>query len=421
MGRRMPENFPGPIDFGLAPMEGVTDWPARIWFAQASSPAFLWTPFLRVTDSFPARELPPVWCPELFEPIGGTGRSARVIPQLMATNPSDFIRVSELILRKVDKAFVNSGFFIDLNCGCPSPVVVGGRAGSSLLEDPAGLRGFLEFALQHVGADKLSVKVRTGFHDPAEFPRIIEALKGLPLAQVSVHGRTRPQRYLGRADLGLIDLAARNLDPVKVVGSGDICDLASADSAAATAPGVRTWIIGRGALRNPWIFEELRTGNPVSIELGTLTHAIQVFALLHELHWNAPADLVALWRDGVFHAMPPAGTDSVRWQGLLELIQSRLPGGRVNPGRRACARTKMLWNYLRSSLPVALRDGVLLRSGNVDELVGGICALWRAHLGDSCVLVHDPEWNWVYNGSGKPDTREASHGVRTPQGKNTGP
>ena len=82
-------------------MEGVTDWPARIWFGQTSAPALMTTPFLRVTDTFPGRIIPPLFCPELTwkaAPGGPGATSPRLIPQLMATNADDFARVAELIL-----------------------------------------------------------------------------------------------------------------------------------------------------------------------------------------------------------------------------------------------------------------------------------------------------------------------------------
>jgi len=369
-------------------MEGVTDWPARLWFGQTSAPEFMWTPFLRVTDTFPGRELPRFWCPELARGVLPAANSG-VIPQLMATNADDFARVAEQVL-------TTGGYeSVDLNCGCPSPVVVGGRAGSALLQHPEELGEMLRAVTGRLGPGRVSVKVRTGFAAASEFPAILDVLRELPLRQVAVHGRTRPDRYLGRARYDLVEMAARRLEGIPVIGSGDICDFATAEVARQETPGVSKWIIGRGALRNPWIFEELRSGNPVTIPVETILCAIECFAWLHELYWNDGERLLRLWGDGVFEAS--AGLDPDRWRRLLDRVAVR---GAV-PGRRACSRTKMIWNYLRSSLPPGMRDGSVLRGNTIEGLVGAVSGLAMALQVIEFTTFYDPSWDWVYNGSGR--------------------
>ena len=384
------------MQFGLAPMEGVTDWPARIWFGQTSAPALMTTPFLRVTDTFPGRIIPALFCPELTwkaAPGGPGATGPRLIPQLMATNADDFARVAELILAMDAVGSV----WVDLNCGCPSPVVVGGRAGSALLEHPDALGRFLESVVGRLGGGRASVKVRTGFSAAAEFPEILEVLRGQDLAQVAVHGRTRLDRYLGYARRDLIQQAAMTLAEggVPVVGSGDICDLATADEATAAAPTAQSWIIGRGALRNPWIFSELRTRRAVTLPVAAITTALEVFSWLHELYWNDGQALLALWRDGVFEDCAEADPD--QWARLLERIAIR---GAV-PGRRACSRTKMIWNYLRSSLPLGMRAGEVLRATTAEALTGAILGRARDMQVLEFTMIYDRSWDWVYNGSGR--------------------
>ncbi len=380
-----------PVEFGLAPMEGVTDFPARIWFNQTARPDFLWTPFLRVTDTFPGREIPLLYCPE----IRG-GSPVRVIPQVMATNAGDFVRAAELILKSHDSRETKvDPFWVDLNCGCPSPVVVGGRAGSALLQVPDSMAAILDEGIARLGAGRISVKIRTGFVSTYEFPGILKSLRGKKLALVAVHGRTRPDRYLGRARHDLIQMAAETLAEVPVVGSGDICDLTTARGALVAAPGAASWIVGRGALRNPWIFTELRSETPVTISVQTITAAIQTFAWLHELYWNEGPRLHRLWNDGMFEGS--AGTDPDQWHRLLERISVR----GTSPGRRACARTKMIWNYFRSSLPQGMRDGQVLRAVKLEDLVGAIESLARDVQQTEFKAVYDPSWDWVYNGGGR--------------------
>jgi tRNA-dihydrouridine synthase len=367
----------------------------------------MWTPFLRVTSTYPGKDIGEVWAPDIVDHPPSdrmVGDLPRVIPQLMATNADDFVRVGEMIIEKsTNSAIRERPFWVDLNCGCPSPVVVGGRAGSSLLQNPEFLRDFITSAVARLGANKISIKMRVGYDEASEFPDILDALSGLALAQVAVHGRTRPERYLGRSRLGMIQQAAIDLSHVPVVGSGDICDFKSAQHAISVAPAASSWIVGRGALRNPWIFLELRQGDPVGISLDTLRHSFLAFALLHDLYWHHPVRLLRLWRDGVFHSSRICGNDPQRWAFITEQLQSTLvaPGVALIPSRRSVSRTKMLWNYFRSSLPVPVRDGTLLRAGTIADLFAGIDSIWRDLGRAEILLAHDPGWDWVYNGSGK--------------------
>ena len=78
--------------FGLAPMEGVSDWAFRLWMAQAGSPSFMNTPFLRATETFP-RSIPPDFAPELKRP---ELYKYQLIPQVMASRPEDLNRAARL-------------------------------------------------------------------------------------------------------------------------------------------------------------------------------------------------------------------------------------------------------------------------------------------------------------------------------------
>lgn len=378
----------GSQTFGLAPMEGVSELPFRLWIAQISAPAFSSTPFLRATDTYPG-QIPLDFAAEITREWE---LSYQLIPQVMAADPKDFVRTAKRLLPQAE--------FVDLNCGCPSPNPVSGGAGSSLLKDPAQFIGFAESLAEALPAQSFSIKMRTGFDDSAAFDVLTEGLRPIPLKQLTVHGRTRRDRYDGSSRWDLIQKAAVQLS-CPVVGSGDILGLDSMPSILAAAPSVTRFIVGRGALRNPWIFQELRERKPVVIRRTLLQKVLACFALLTDLGMDHQIDrLEPLVKKGLWRTS--AGTDEAAW-GLLydELCTAHagklLPFTALDLDRITLGRVKMIWNYLRSSLPAAYFEPLLLRSKSLGELLTSLQRLDPAN--EPFSAGHRPEWDWLFTSS----------------------
>ena len=145
---------------------------------------------------------------------------------------------------------------IDLNMGCPAPKIAGNGDGSALMRDPV-LAGEIVAATAQAAHVPVSVKFRKGWdaaHENAEeFARVCEE-NGT--AFLTIHGRTREQMYAGVADRACM---ARVKQAVKipVIANGDVHDAKSAlDTLRET--GCDGIMIGRGALGNPFVFEEIR-------------------------------------------------------------------------------------------------------------------------------------------------------------------
>ena len=380
-------------DIGLAPMEGVTELPVRLWFALVGSADFTWTPFLRVTDTFPAR-IPVHFAPELN--ILKEVVPFPVIPQLMGSRVEDFVRAAEMLLTEAP--------FVDLNCGCPSPTVVGSRAGSSLLERVDFFAGFVSEAVRRLGPSKVSVKMRTGFHDSSEIFSLIESIRNLPLAQLTVHGRTRPQRYTGFSDWALMDRAIMDL-AIPVVGSGDICDFRTFTER--NLESANRFILGRGALRNPWVFQEIKAeANGTVPTLAPILPAMIAFGLLQDLGLKS-MDLVLDWALAG-GAAQPAGVDGDQWHKAIATLRrmrgdSAMTSTDIEVTPRAFARIKMLWNYLRSSLPEGFMEPSLLRTKSLAEMLSSIktVAIREGLKGDLWPLRYRPECDWMYSGQGR--------------------
>jgi tRNA-dihydrouridine synthase len=369
---------------GLAPMEGVTDFPTRFWFQMIGGMDFLWTPFLRVTDSFP-KTFPEMFAPEIFT-LKGRFKTPTII-QIMGSRPDDVVRTAECLGDRVD--------YIDLNCGCPSPTVVGSRAGSSLLEHVDFFSSFIESVVQRLGSRRLSVKLRTGFHHESELEEILESIQTVPLRHLTVHGRTRPQRYKGYANWSLIETASR-VCSVPVIGSGDICDLPGLSRRLNADSRVHAVIVGRGALRNPWVFSGTSHA-PVSL-------AWLFFVVLQDAYLESPERLVGWVADCGFERL---STAEDFWQATSSLLR-RCGRAAAQPDAVACspralARGKMLWGYMRSSLPPAFMDPMIMRAKTVSDLLQSVDEISRQLdlETDNLPLRYDAERDWIYSGEGR--------------------
>jgi len=144
--------------------------------------------------------------------------------------------------------------FVDLNLGCPVPKVVKNGAGSAMCRDPISLGKTLEAMVKSVKIP-VTIKIRTGWDASSRNALdVVKAAADAGVAWVAIHGRTRAQGYSGEADWDFIgDIKAKS--PLPIIGNGDITTGEIAVKKMDTY-GVDAVLIGRGALRNPFIFEQ---------------------------------------------------------------------------------------------------------------------------------------------------------------------
>lgn len=388
-------------------MEGVSDFAFRLWLAATSAPPTAGTPFLRVTASYPG-SVPEGYAPELGE-LQTQALSYRLLPQLMATSAEDFIRVAKPLLKRTP--------VIELNCGCPAPKSVGSGAGSSLLQNPTAFGRFVRQCVAALGDGRLSVKMRTGFASADEFPDLLAQLKDVPINQLVIHGRSREQRYSGLANWELIQAASEEL-AVPVIGSGDIVSLTSLQARAPFAQNLRGVIVGRGALRNPWIFTELNQRKTTqTLPIQTLMPCLFSYALLVELDRHARPQLEQLVAEGWFRT--PSGTSPERWQALFARLFETRFGFQGQPpyqamdtlDRSILGRLKLVWNYLRSSLPQDYFAPTLLRSQSFSQFHQRLMELNEKQSGETLILQHQPHYDWLYSSDKKQTRQEAQQMV----------
>lgn len=144
--------------------------------------------------------------------------------------------------------------FVDLNFGCPVPKVVKKGAGSAILKDLVQMGKVLK-ATKSAVSIPVTIKVRTGWDDQSRNTHdVVKVAYNEGITWVAVHGRTRAQAYTGLADWDYIK-QIKETSPIPVIGNGDIVSAKWAVDRLQQS-GCDGVMIGRGCLKNPWIFKE---------------------------------------------------------------------------------------------------------------------------------------------------------------------
>ena len=143
---------------------------------------------------------------------------------------------------------------VDVNMGCPVPKIAKHNAGCSLMREPAHAQAVVT-AMARAVKIPVTVKMRAGWSD-AEInaPELARRMEDAGARALAVHGRTAAQSYSGSSDWALIERIAASTG-IPVFGSGDCIEPSQLVEKMASGH-VAGVLVGRGALRNPWIFEQ---------------------------------------------------------------------------------------------------------------------------------------------------------------------
>jgi tRNA-dihydrouridine synthase B len=154
---------------------------------------------------------------------------------------------------------------IDINMGCPVPKIAKHNAGCSLMREPHHAAGVVR-AMTDAVKIPVTVKMRAGWNErEINAPTLARMVEDAGASAVAVHGRTAAQSYTGESDWRLIGEVAEAIG-IPVLGSGD-CVEPGQIIERMSSTGVSGVLVGRGALRNPWIFAQAadaRSGKTVS-------------------------------------------------------------------------------------------------------------------------------------------------------------
>jgi len=211
---------------------------------------------------------PDLYFTEYFR-VHAHSRPDREILRSIVENPTGKPVIAQMIGQDIDRLVATAEELqrypvagIDLNLGCPAPCVCSKNSGGGLLRDPAKVDAILK-ALRASVSVAFTVKTRIGYESPNEFERLLDIFSRHKIDALSVHGRTVAERYNTAIHYDKIRLAVERL-PCPVFANGNIVSLRTALHTLRET-GAAGLMIGRGAIRHPWIFAILRqyfeTGN----------------------------------------------------------------------------------------------------------------------------------------------------------------
>ncbi|HEX5218140.1 MAG TPA: tRNA-dihydrouridine synthase family protein [Verrucomicrobiae bacterium] len=257
----------------LAPMQDVTDGAFWSLMHRYGGADVYWTEYFRVH----AVSRPEKW---ILESIEQNSTDRPVIAQMIGNDIPSLVRTAKELQQLPVAA-------IDLNLGCPAPIVYRKCAGGGLLREPQRVDSILG-ALREAVSIKFTVKTRVGFESPAEFEALLPIFTKHSLDLLTVHARTVSQMYRLPVHYDLIRQASEEMKcPVCANGHVYSADQALDVLKQTKAGGL---MIGRGVIRSPWLFNQIRQrwrGEPVVLPAGR-----EVLAYIEAL-WESQASFDA--------------------------------------------------------------------------------------------------------------------------------
>lgn len=199
--------------------------------------------------------------------------------QLAGAFPDTMTKCAELLSRTVEVDFV------DINVGCPIDLVYKKGGGCALMNRPTKFQQIVR-GMSQVLDVPLTVKIRTGVQERVNLAhRLLPELRAWGAALVTLHGRSREQRYTKLADWQYIQRCVEVASPMPLFGNGDILSYEDANRARQT--GVAGIMIARGALLKPWLFTEIKEQRHWDISSSERLDILRDFTHYGLEHWGS--------------------------------------------------------------------------------------------------------------------------------------
>lgn len=248
----------------LAPLQGFTDAIFRQVYAEhfGHIDAY-YAPYIALQNDGSIR--PSQWCDILPE-----RNDTLLVPQILPANAEEAL---ELTSRLVE---LNAFKEVNINLGCPYPMVTNKGRGSALLQKPEELRDLLEALFNRFGETiDFSVKMRCGLVDFDEIYEVVKVLNDFPLAYSILHPRVAKQLYKGKADQTFFKAVMGSFKS-PIYYNGDINSLEDYHLLVSNFPKLEGVMLGRGILQNPLLPTEIKTG-----EILEFHQKLELFSQFH--------------------------------------------------------------------------------------------------------------------------------------------
>jgi len=222
-------------------MQDVTDLPFWRVMHHYGGPDIYFTEYFRVHEnSTPEKEI--TAC------IQANPAGRPVIAQMIGQHIPGLVRTARFLQTLPIAA-------IDLNLGCPAPIVCRKNSGGGMLRDLELIDRVLS-ALREAITIPFTIKSRIGFFEESEFDALLQVYARHPVDMVTIHGRTVKEMYRAAVHYDRIAQAVHTL-PCPVTANGNLLSASNCRDVAAST-GAHGLMIGRGCIRNPWIWEQAR-------------------------------------------------------------------------------------------------------------------------------------------------------------------
>jgi tRNA-dihydrouridine synthase len=238
-----------PLSIHFAPLQGYTEAPYRNAHAEIFGGVdFYYTPFVRV-DGGELRKK------DVRDASPESDTTGCTVPQLIANSAEK----AEKILEHLTSNGVRR---VDINMGCPFPMLARRGNGSGILPHPEAVESLLSVVKAHPEVD-FSIKMRLGWEGADECMDLLPMLNDTPLTHITMHPRLGRQQYKGQVDL---EAFGRFADGCRhaVIYNGDILTTDDMRRIAERFPKVGGLMIGRGLLSNPALALEWKSGKRLS-------------------------------------------------------------------------------------------------------------------------------------------------------------
>lgn len=226
----------------LAPMAGVTDHPFRL-ICKNLGAGVVYTEFVSANGIIRENI-------KTLEMMNFTEEERPLGIQIFGDDP-EIVGKSAKMVNEMFKPDI-----IDINYGCPVPKVTKSGAGSGAMKDLCVMDEITSAVIENVKNTPVTVKMRAGWdQDNIVSTEAGIRLEKLGVKAITLHPRTTSQKFTGKSNWSLIKELKDNVD-IPVIGNGDINTLDDYKKMI-DMTGCDAVMIARGALGNPWIFEEL--------------------------------------------------------------------------------------------------------------------------------------------------------------------
>lgn len=254
------------MNIHFAPLQGFTTYIYRnthnIVFNNISK---YYSPFVRLeNNTFKNKDI---------KDIGPTNNTdISFTPQIIAGTPDE---AKTLIDMLISKGYRN----IDINMGCPFPLITKKCKGAGILTYPDKVKAILDI-LDNFEEISFSLKIRSGMNESSECMQLADIINESRIDYVTMHPRTGIQQYKGLADRTVYKDFADRCSKLMIY-NGDIKTIDDIKSIEDITPNTKGVMIGRGLLENPALAMEYNEGK--QMETGRKVRLLQEF---HSLLFN---------------------------------------------------------------------------------------------------------------------------------------